>query len=161
MQVIKSGVVVDDAWQEVPDDVSLPTGGDIILSWQRWQSERASLAQHDGRLGVRIAGNLDVSDLAQDLDRFALIALEFAKLGDGRGFSQARLLRERHRYRGELRAVGYVVRDLLLFMQRCGIDSYVLQAGQDPVAALPAFEELTVKYQTAADGVMPIYHQRR
>lgn len=159
MRVIKDGVVVDDGWQRVADDEPLPAG-DVIVSWKRWQAERDALAAREGRLGVVIDGFVDVAAVAADQDRFALIGLEFPTFADGRCYSHATLLRTRHGYKGELRAVGDVLRDQLFFMARCGIDSYALRPDKDPEDALRAFKDFSVKYQPAADGAPPIYRLR-
>jgi uncharacterized protein (DUF934 family) len=160
MQVIKNDQVIEENWQHVADEEALPDHGDVLVSWQRWLGDREALVGHDGRIGVRVSGDLPVTDLALDLSGIAMIALDFTKMGDGRCFTHARMLRERYRYRGEIRATGYVIRDLLLFMRRCGVDSFELREGPDPKAALAAFTEQTVKYQSAADGALPIYHTR-
>jgi len=101
---------------------------------------------------VRLTNTDPVADLAPDLDRLELIVLEFPKFTDGRAYSQARLLRERYGYRGELRAAGNVLRDQLLFMQRCGFDAFELTQGQPVQAWVAATNEFTVFYQPAGDG---------
>lgn len=159
MQVIKQGAIIDDAWQLVGVDEPLPAG-DVIVPWARWKSERDSLLKRPGQLGVQINGDDDLNAVVADLDHFALIALEFPRYADGRCYSAARLLRDRYRYPGELRAVGDVLRDQLFYMQRCGIDSFQLRPGEDYQRALQAFQELSVKYQPAADRAVPIYRLR-
>jgi uncharacterized protein (DUF934 family) len=81
------------------------------------------------------------------LDGVARVEVSFPKFGDGRGYSIARLLRERRGYRGELRAVGHVTRDLLLFLERCGFDAFELRGGEDAHEALASFEDFTHSYQ--------------
>lgn len=159
MQVIKDQKIVADSWQQIAGDEELPAG-DVIVSLGRWQAEREQLLKRTGKLGVCINGDHKLRDIADDLKHFDLIALDFPKLGDGRCFSHARLLRERYGYKGELRAVGYVLRDLLFFMHRCGIDSFQIRDGKDIEDALKAFSEFSVKYQPAADGAPPIYRLR-
>ena len=157
MRVIKGNAVVDDAWHLVADAEPAPAGADIIVSFGRWRRERDTLSAHDGKLGVSILGDQDLDELARDLDRFALIALDFPKFTDGRNYSNARLLRERHGYRGELRAIGDVLRDQLFFMARCGIDSFALAAGRDPQEALKSLKDFSVVYQPAEDGAGPVW----
>ena len=162
MRIIDKALqVTEDDWQLIDDDADLPADGAVIVSVARWQKEREALSARNGRLGLRIAGDTPLEGIEADLGRFALLALEFPKFGDGRCFSQARLLRERHGYRGELRAVGDVVRDTIDFMRRCGIDSYALRAGKNAEDALKAFREFSLRYQIAADGAVPVYRQRR
>src|SRR4051794_18121070 len=104
-----------------------------------------------GRLGVRLAPGDQVEDLADDLPRLSLVAVEFPSAGEGRGFSQGRLLRSaRFGFKGELRAVGAGVKqDLLFILARCGFDAFELAPGQKVDEALRAFERYTVAYQPA------------
>lgn len=159
MRVIKDNAIVQDGWQLLGSEEALPAG-DVIVPLARWRAEREALARREGRLGVAIDGEAALEELAADLGRFALIALEFPAFSDGRCFSHARVLRERYGYRGELRAVGDVLRDQLYFMQRCGIDSFALRSDKDFDDALKAFGEFSVRYQSAADGAAPIYRLR-
>ncbi len=152
--------VVEDDWQLVADDTEVPAEGDIIVSVARWQKEREALSARKGRLGLKINGDTPVETIAPDLEHFALVALEFPKFADGRCFSHARLLRERLGYKGELRAVGDVVRDTIDFMRRCGIDTFAVRADKNAEDALKAFTEFSVRYQAAADGVLPVYRRR-
>jgi uncharacterized protein (DUF934 family) len=99
--------------------------------------------------------------IADDVGRLGLVALEFPRFTDGRPYSHARLLRQRLGYRGELRAVGNVLRDQLLFMRRCGFDAFELPDGADVAAWLSAFDEISVFYQPAADGAPPAMELRR
>ncbi|MEZ5445296.1 MAG: DUF934 domain-containing protein [Gammaproteobacteria bacterium] len=162
MRIIDKALqVTEDDWQLLDDDGDLPDDGGVIVSVARWQKEREALSAREGRLGLKIAGDTPLETIAPDLGRFALLALEFPKFVDGRCFSQARLLRGRYGYRGELRAVGDVVRDTIDFMRRCGIDSYALRPDKNAEDALEAFREFSVRYQGAADGAVPIYRQRR
>ena len=110
-----------------------------------------------GRVGVSLQPDDDLSLLTPYVDKLDLIAIHFPKFTDGRGYSLARLLRQRLGYRGELRAVGEVLRDQLYFMARCGFDAFELRDSYNPEAALSAFTEITVHYQAAADGYGPAY----
>jgi uncharacterized protein (DUF934 family) len=84
---------------------------------------------------------------AVSLEGVARVEVNFPKFGDGRGYSIARLLRERRGYRGELRAVGHITRDLLFFMERCGFDAFELREGEDAREALASFEDFSYSYQ--------------
>jgi uncharacterized protein (DUF934 family) len=159
MRVIKNRAIVEDGWQRLPDDAPLEDG-DIIVSWPRWQAQGEDLAAHRGRIGVAVNGDDEIDEVAMQLDTFELIAIEFPKFADGRGYSIARLLRERYGYRGELRAVGDVLRDQLFYMARCGIDSFQLRADKDAEDALQAFDEFSTPYQSAADEHAPVYRLR-
>jgi len=144
-------VAVADPWVAVADDDAIPADAAAIVSGARWVAERETLLGRNAPLGVRLKPDQGPETIAADLDRLALIAVEFPAYTDGRGYSTARLLRERYGYAGELRAVGNVLRDQLAFMARCGFDAFEY-AGRTPVEqALAAFDEISVVYQTAAD----------
>jgi len=102
-------------------------------------------------------------DPAAHAERFSglnVVAINFPKYGDGRGYSIARLLRERYGYKGELRAVGVVARDHLQRMAQCGFDSFLLREGEDAQAALAAFDELSEAYQASAAQPVPLFRRR-
>src|SRR3546814_3790777 len=86
-------------------------GGDVIVTLEQWQAGRERLRGHNGRLGLRLKSDQSPAGIAEDLGHFQLVALEFPRFGDGRAYSYARLLRERYGFKGELRAVGNVLRD--------------------------------------------------
>ena len=101
------------------------------------------------------------SDLvAPDLKHFALVAVDFPHFTDGRGCSIARLLRERHGWTGELRAVGYVIRDVIFYFSRCGFDAFDLRPGEDAQAALSAFGDFSEAYQTSVERPQPLFRRR-
>jgi uncharacterized protein (DUF934 family) len=162
MRVIKDRQIIEDSWQrleQLDPDQALPEG-DVIVTYAYWLENRDALIARQGKLGICINGDDETEEVARDIEHFDLIALDFPAFADGRSYSHARLLHDRYAYKGELRAVGDVMRDQLLFMQRCGIDSFALREDKDAEDALNAFSELTVKYQTAADGVDPVYKYR-
>ena len=151
MPLIKHRQVVADTWQHVDDDAPIPADGGAIVSLKRWQAERETLISRNTPLGVRLDSDQSPQDIAGDLDRLDLVALDFPQYRDGRGYSSARLLRERHGFTGELRAVGNILRDQLAFMARCGFDAFEYE-GRTPIEeALSAFDDVSVVYQTAAD----------
>ncbi|MEO8718578.1 MAG: DUF934 domain-containing protein [Burkholderiales bacterium] len=98
--------------------------------------------------------------LAASLGRLQAIAVKFPAFGDGRGYSIARLLRERYGYRGELRAVGQVARDNLHFMAQCGFDAFELRAGEDAQAAIAAFNDFSETYQATVARPQPLFRRR-
>jgi uncharacterized protein (DUF934 family) len=102
----------------------------------------------------------DPGALAASLDRIQVIAVRFPAFGDGRGYSIARLLRERYGYRGELRAVGEVARDNLYFMAQCGFDAFQLREGEDPTEALAAFSDFSEAYQATVARPLPLFRRR-
>ena len=158
--VIKNRRIVEDPWRHLADDADLPSGP-VIVSLARWQRERTALLTRGEPVGVRLPNTANVADLAADLPALALVALEFPKFADGRAHSQARLLRERYGYRGELRAVGDVLRDQLFFMARNGFDAFELRADRRLEDALEAFGEFSDSYQPAADQPLALYRRGR
>ena len=162
MRVIKNRQIITDDWQRLTDlkpEDALPSGN-VIVPFAWWQANREKLIPLNGKYAVCINGGHETEEVARDLGYFKLVALEFPAFKDGRCYTHARLLRERYCYQGELRAVGDVLRDQLLFMERCGIDSFEVRADKNIEDALKAFTEFSVKYQTAADQAAPIYKLR-
>ena len=114
-----------------------------------------------GARALVIANDAPLGDIAaSDLERFDVVILDFPTFKDGRAYSQARLLRERFGYGGELRARGHVLRDQIAFMARCGFDAFDFQ-GNDIDGLEAALGEFTFAYQTAADGAEPVWRRRR
>lgn len=173
MEIIKRGEIVTSAWVHLGDEDAVPAprepgreagGVDVTVTLKRWQAEREALGAYAGAVGVRLHPDDEIEalppELVADLLARPLVAVEFPRFTDGRGYSLGRLLRERHGYRGELRAVGNVLRDQLFYMHRCGFDAFELQAGKSVRDALQAFEELSVRYQAGADDPRPLFRRR-
>jgi uncharacterized protein (DUF934 family) len=162
LRVIKDNKVVDDSWQRIQDsdtEKGIPKG-DVIIPFSYWQAHRVELVEREGQLGVCIDGDDDTEEVAKDLAHFDLIALDFPAFKDGRGYSHARILRDYYNYQGDLRAVGDVLRDQLFYMRRCGINSFHVREDMDYEDAMKGFSDFSVKYQTAADGALPVYKDR-
>lgn len=159
MRVIKGRKVVDDAWELLPAGAPIPPAGDVIVGLAAWSEWNASpKPERAGRIGVVLeSGELPEQIVA--LEQVPLVAINFPKFADGRGYSSARLLRERHGYEGEIRAVGDVLRDQLFYMARCGIDSFALKAGKDIEGALAAFDDFSLAYQPGADDPRPLFRR--
>jgi uncharacterized protein (DUF934 family) len=159
MPLIKDGAFAENSFVRVADGEILPDGA-VVVSLARFKAERDALMQRNAPLGVRIASS-DVPDaLAADVHHFALIELEFPKFRDGRGYSSARLLRERFGFKGEIRAVGDVLRDQWLFMSRCGVDAFEVRPGTRIEDFRAALAEQTVFYQRASDRHASIFELR-
>jgi uncharacterized protein (DUF934 family) len=161
MPLLKDGQAVEDNWTTLDDDTPLAAECDLIVSLEQWQAGRDRLRGRNGRLGLRLASDQPPAAIAEDLEHFALIALEFPRFGDGRAYSYARLLRERYGFTGELRAVGNVLRDQLLFMLRCGFDAFEIADESAVEAWQAAIGEFTVWYQPAGDSRQPASVLRR
>lgn len=109
---------------------------------------------------LRLEPTDDPAAVAGRLAHAARVEVNFPKFGDGRGYSLARLLRERYGYEGELRAVGQVVRDHLYYMEGCGFDAFLLREGEDPAEALRAFDDFSEAYQATAVRPVPLFRRR-
>lgn len=165
MPIIKDGIISDDLWRLLAEDDPAPNKGSdrnepIIVPLERWQKSRADFIGHNGPLGIRLSSDQAPGQIAGDLGRFDLVALEFPVMADGRAFSYARLLRDRYGYQGELRAVGRVARDQVFFMQRCGFDSYEVDEKDDKDGIISALTSFSVAYQPASDNLTPAYKAR-
>jgi uncharacterized protein (DUF934 family) len=155
MQLIKNGRLAADAWRNLADDAPLPQMGPVIVGLARWRAEREALIARGGPLGIRLASDEPPSEIAEDVGVFDVIALEFPKFTDGRAYSYARLLRERHGFRGELRAVGNVLSDQFLFMHRCGFDAFEAESATAD-GWQRAMTEIAVWYQPTGDERAPV-----
>ena len=144
---------VEDGWSALDDKASVPTERAVVVSLKRWLAERDALSSRAAPVGVAVEAGTDAQAHLAELANRPLVALAFAKFADGRAFSYARLLRDRHRFRGELRAIGEVLIDEIPLMLRCGFDSFevtnaptlhVLESGHLPGSPL--------HYQPASAG---------
>lgn len=159
--ILRRREIVEDDWLHLGEDGSTSADdASLIIPWAEFRANADKWRAYKGRLGVRLAPADAAEDVAADLPRFSLVACEFPGPGEGRGYSQARLLRSRLQFKGELRAVGAGVKqDLLFIMSRCGLDSFELAAGQKVDEALKALDRYTVAYQPA-NPVPSIREQR-
>jgi uncharacterized protein (DUF934 family) len=114
----------EDAWVFLADEAPAPAGGAIVVSLKRWLAERDALSSRAAPVGVALEAGADAQAHLAELATRPLVALAFAKFADGRSFSYARLLRDRHGFKGELRAIGDVLIDEIPLMLRCGFDSF-------------------------------------
>lgn len=170
-KIIKQRQIANDEWKvlqlaenETPHSVRLPVGP-LLVPLAVWRARKDELIhrnwEHHEPLGVWLAPNEGPEAIADDLGDFSLVAIHFPKLADGRGYSTARLLRERYGYRGELRAFGDVGQDQLYFLDRVGFDSFVVKEDEeDAIAALAAFTTFPEAYQAASNQLLPLYRRR-
>lgn len=149
-------VIEANDWAHPENDAPLPAEAPIVVSLERWKAEHDALAARNAPVGIRLRSDERIDQIAEDLANLPLVELDFPNMNDGRHFTSARLLRERHGYRGEIRATGQVLRDQLFFMARCGFDAFELPADKDGEAALNAFREISVVYQPAVDRRSPV-----
>jgi uncharacterized protein (DUF934 family) len=160
MAILKHGALQPNEWLTVADDQALPEGKPAVVSLDRWIKQRAELLGRNAPIGLRLKSDQSPVAVADDLERFSLIVLEFPKFTDGRGYSQARILRQRLGYKGELRAAGQVLRDQYLFMNRCGIDSIEVADDANVGGFLDSLGEFSIWYQPAADRRPTVLERR-
>ena len=155
MAIVKNDSLIEQEWITVDAEGDLPSSDEnLIVPLARFKKERDSLLGRNGGLGVQLNPGDAPEDLADDLDRLSIITVNFPAYTDGRGYSYGRVLRERMGFTGELRAVGDVLRDQILYMHRCGFDAYELQVEGEVALnkVRAALKEMTVYYQPTGDG---------
>lgn len=153
--------IVLDEWVRLADDDPLPQTGAVVLSRARLEA-LGDTGLGGLQIGVWIPGDSDVDEVAELLRRCPvdLVAIEVPKFTDGRHFSLARLLRDRHAFSGELRAFGDVLPDQLFYMRRCGYTAFELKAGKSLETGLRTLRDFTVTYQAGVDDPRPLYRRR-
>jgi uncharacterized protein (DUF934 family) len=163
-QIIKGRDVVADDWSvlrlddtDAPESFAVPQGK-IIVPLAVWLAQHDALAAR-GAIGVWIAPDESADAIKGELDRFAVVAIDFPKFTDGRGYSIAYNLRKRLRYTGELRAIGDVLRDQLFSMHRVGFDAYAPRPDRDIHDALKGLTVFSETYQASVDQELPLYRR--
>jgi uncharacterized protein (DUF934 family) len=158
---LKAGAfaLAEDPFTAVGDEQSIPPG-DVIISLSRFQAEGEALLGQGRAVGVRLESHEEVEALAYDLPELSVVALAFPKFGDGRAYSYARLLRERFQFKGEVRAVGEVLREQAGFMVRCGFDAFEPADGSSVEDWERAAQRFRHVYQRSTDGRSPAFVER-
>ena len=164
MMIIKNKTIVDDDWSvlrlkenDTPQSICIPPGK-VIVPLKVWQAQRDTL-QSRAELGVWLASDERAEDLQNDVARFSVIAVNFPTFRDGRGYSIAYHLRARLGYRGELRAIGDVLRDQMFYMQRVGFDAFAPRADKDIHEALKGLSVFSQTYQASVDEKLPLFRR--
>jgi len=163
-RIIKNGAVSDDDWKlvrladgESPDSVRLPVGP-LLVPVAVWRARRRELVErqyeHGWPLGIWLSAEEGPELIEDELDDFSVIGIEFSRFSDGRGYSTARLLRTRHGYAGELRAIGDVLRDQLFYLRRVGFDAFAVRADKNIEQAVAGLKDFSVVYQGSADAAL-------
>lgn len=158
--LIRNGRQAEDQYKRILDDAPVPDAGEVLLPAARVLAEADAVLGRSDAVGVIWPNDRDIAELAPLLDRLALVALVFPSFRDGRAYSQARNLRERYRFRGELRATGDVLRDQFLFLFRAGFDAFEVKKPDDARAFHAALQRYNGFYQPAANGGAGALHKR-
>ena len=165
-KIIKNGQVIDDTWlvlklteSETPEAITLPEAP-TLLPLAVWLARKDEIRARRQPVGIWLESSEGPEAVANDLDHFTVIGVNFPKFADGRGYSTARLLRERFAYTGEIRALGDVLQDQLFLLRRCGFDAFAVRQDKDIEAALAGFKAFSESYQSAADQPQPLFRRR-
>lgn len=158
MPIYKAGHLHEDDWLHLDDEI-LPAETACTVPAARWLEEKEELKKHTGKLGIRVDNDFSIEEIAEELEWFELIVLEFGLFNDGRNFSSARNLRKRFNFSGEIRASGDILPDQLFYLQRVGIDAFELDEKQLPFVET-ALTELSVRYQSSVDIDTTIFQRR-
>ncbi|OZG73629.1 oxidoreductase [Hahella sp. CCB-MM4] len=161
--LILDGQIFEDQWvylekAEAADQQQVPEGK-VVVPLATWLAQKDSLSSR-ADIGVWLDSDEEPEALADHISELALIAVNFPKFADGRGYSIARLIRERHSYQGELRAMGDVLLDQLFYMKRCGFNSFALRPDRSAEKALAGLTTFTEVYQAGTDQPLPLFRRR-
>jgi uncharacterized protein (DUF934 family) len=161
MAFIKDRKLAHDPWHLLrASDDALPATGKVIVPLAFWRQHRDELMARADGVGVWLLATDQPREIAADLPHLQVVAVNFATFNDGRGYSTARLLRERYGWRGELRAIGDVLSDQIFYLTRVGFDAFELSEGQDVETVLGRFEDFSETYQAAVDRPLPLFRRR-
>lgn len=151
MQIIKNQQLVENTWAFVADDVPFGDSGDITVSLNRWLIDKEQLFKRSGKTGIRLNPGDQIGPIVADLSKIDMIELSFPMFGDGRLFSQARLLRSRDGYQGEIRAVGNYLPDQVFYLSRVGVNSFEFANPDHIKFGLAAMNDFSVRYQASTN----------
>lgn len=157
--LIKNDAVTEDAWRLIrSEDESYDAAEDVILPLAAWLA--LDPAARSGQAAPWLAPDADLSLLRPVLAQLPLIAIDFPAFTDGRGYSLARLLRERYGYQGELRAIGDVQRDQLAYLARVGFTAFAIRDDRPAQAALDGLRDFSDQYQATVLQPEPLFKRR-
>ena len=158
-KIIKENKIIIDDWQLAREESDV-NSGKIIVALPLWLAHKESLQSRQGEIGLLLTSSDEPESIKDDLHHFKLIAVEFPMFSDGRGYTIARLLRERYHFTGEIRAVGDVLQDQLFYMKRCGFDAFAIREDKDIQAALKSLNDFSDSYQAGVDQPLPLFRRR-
>ena len=159
-QILDRNGPIPDGWERLADDAAVKAGSSVLVSFQRLKNEHNALFAEAAAVGVEIAGDVTLDELEPFLPRLGLIVVRFGFMRDGRPFSIGRLLRERYGYIRDLRAVGDFIPDQVLFLLRCGFNSFEVGPNFSVEAHRHAVAAYTVWYQRGVERNVTIAEKR-
>jgi uncharacterized protein (DUF934 family) len=149
MPLLRQRELVEDNWVTLGDQPPAEDAA-VIVPFAKFKESPDAWRARKGPLGIRLSPADKVEDLAPELPRLSLVAVEFTGPGEGRGYTQAKLLRARYKFTGEVRAVGHVKQDQVYLMARVGIDAFELSPTEKPEEALAALQRFKIAYTPGA-----------
>ncbi|MFV1873855.1 MAG: DUF934 domain-containing protein [Oleiphilus sp.] len=159
-KLIKQSIVVDNVWQTLDADFSESTEGKAVLVPLERFLEQPELVLENAQAGVWLESDQGPEKLEPFIEKLSLIAINFPKFVDGRGYSYARILRDRYKYQGELRAIGDILHDQLFYLKRCGFDAFAIRDDKNAEDAMNGLQDFTETYQAATDQPQPLFRRR-
>ena len=157
-KLIKDGVITEDNWHFISGDDAVIPDGPVLVSLPLWQANKEQLAKRK-ELGIWLDSDESPRLIADEIEKFQVIAINFPAFTDGRGFTYARELREQMNFKGELRAIGSFIRDQLYYLKRCGFNAFKLE-NTDMQAAISSLNDFSNAYQAASDDPVPLLRRR-
>lgn len=151
---------IPDNWERLADDTPVKAGAAVLVSFHRLKNEHNALFAEAGAVGVEVAGDVSLEELEPFLPRLGLVVVRFGFMRDGRPFSIGRLLRQRYGYTRDLRAVGDYIPDQVLFLLRCGFNSFEVGANFSVEALRRAVAAYTVWYQRGVERNVTVAEMR-
>ena len=164
-KLISTKAVMDNPWTVMklstgPEILQAVPGKNFIVPLQFWKLYQEELRDYDGSIAVWLDSSERAEQIADELDSLPLIALNFPVFSDGRSYTNARELRQKYNYSGEIRAIGDVLRDQLYYMAQCGFDSFEIRHDQDVELCLTAFDDFKTGYQSTILEPTPLFRRR-
>jgi uncharacterized protein (DUF934 family) len=164
-KLISTKAVMDNPWTVMkqstgPEILQAVPGKNFIVPLQFWRLYQEELHDYDGNIAVWLDSNERVEQIADELEALPLVALNFPVFSDGRSYTNARELRQKYNYSGEIRAIGDVLRDQLYYMAQCGFDSFEIRYDQDAELCLGAFDDFKTGYQSTILEPTPLFRRR-
>lgn len=164
-KLIKNAVVSDNTCQTLDkefsgsvDDIQA-SQNPVLVPKQFWLANAAQLLENDN-IGVWLDSDEGPEELEPYLNKLNLIAINFPKFADGRGYSYARILRDRFGYSGELRAMGDILHDQIFYLKRCGFDAFAVREDKDADVVLEGLNDFSECYQASTDQKQPLFRRR-
>lgn len=160
-QLLKNATVIDDDWTFASDDLtSLPSTDKLLISFSQGQQLADQLDLQAGNIGLWLEADSEIDPFPESFLNVPIIVVKFSKFVDGRGFSLARLLRERYQYNGELRAIGDIIRDQLYLLKHCGFNAFQFNDDIDLAQAAKSLNDFSDSYQTSTEQPIPLFRRR-